>query len=79
MFIEGGVVLNQYAVTKKNGACLLTTDKAEALAVGEKNHAEVVQIKPERKIIAFPLWSWKGDALPYYYKGAKFIGLIIDE
>jgi hypothetical protein len=66
----------QYAVTKKNGACLLTTDYDEAWKVAEASKAELWQVQPERRLIAQPTWL-DGEGVQNYKRSkAKYNGLV---
>ena len=68
--------INQYAVTKKNGACLLTTNYDEAWKAAEANRAELLQVQPTRKVIAQPTWIDGNGCQGYKTKGSKYTGLM---
>lgn len=71
------MTIKQYGVTRKNGSSLITTDFEQAWKIAETNKVDLIQVQPERKVIAQPMWLKDGlDAQPYYTKGCKYIGLI---
>lgn len=71
------MIIKQYGVTKKNGSSFITTDFNQAWKVAEKNKTDLIQIQPERKVIAKPTWLKSGvDVQLYYTRGCKYIGLI---